>query len=172
MITQAAKERIERYIAEAEAAAARILLDGRNTIVSGKEAGYYVGPTVIDNVTPDMAIAKEEVFGPVLAIMRTDSIDKAIEIENRSEYGNAASVFTQSGGLANYIIERVSAGMVGVNVGVPVPREPFSFGGWNESRFGVGDITGKSSIHFWTKLKRLPRSGIRRLGRIGRVEAP
>jgi len=154
VITQAAKERIERYIAEAEASGARILLDGRNTVVPGKEGGYYVGPTVIDNVTPDMAIAKEEVFGPVLAIMRTDTVDKAIEIENRSEYGNAASVFTQSGGLANYIIERVSAGMVGVNVGVPVPREPFSFGGWNESRFGVGDITGKSSIHFWTKLKK------------------
>ncbi|MDZ4679441.1 MAG: CoA-acylating methylmalonate-semialdehyde dehydrogenase [Saprospiraceae bacterium] len=154
VITQAAKERIERYIAEAETAGARVLLDGRNTVVAGKEGGYYVGPTVIDHVTPDMAIAKEEVFGPVLAIMHTDNIDQAIEIENRSEYGNAASVFTQSGGLANYIIERVSAGMVGVNVGVPVPREPFSFGGWNESRFGVGDITGKSSIHFWTKLKK------------------
>ncbi len=154
VITQTAKERIERYITEAEAAGARVLLDGRKAIVPGKEGGYYVGPTVIDNVTPDMAIAREEVFGPVLAIMRTDSIDKAIAIENKSEYGNAASVFTQSGGLANYIIERVSAGMVGVNVGVPVPREPFSFGGWNESRFGVGDITGKSSIHFWTKLKK------------------
>ncbi len=152
--TKAAKERIERYIAEAEAAGARILLDGRNATVSGKEGGFYVGPTVIDNVTPDMAIAKEEVFGPVLAIMRTDHIDQAIDIENRSEYGNASSVFTQSGGMANYVIERVSAGMVGVNVGVPVPREPFSFGGWNESRFGVGDITGKSSIHFWTKLKK------------------
>ncbi len=155
VISRAAKERIERYITEAEAAGARVLVDGRNAVVPGKEGGFYVGPTVIDNVTPDMAIAQEEVFGPVLAIMRTDDIDKAIEIENKSPYGNAASVFTENGGLANHVIERVSAGMTGVNIGVPVPREPFSFGGWNESRFGVGDITGKSSIHFWTKLKKI-----------------
>ena len=101
-----------------------------------------------------MRIAKEEVFGPVLAIMRTEGIDNAIKIENDSNYGNASSVYTQDGKLANYITEKVSAGMVGVNIGVPVPREPFSFGGWNESRFGVGDITGKSSINFWTKLKK------------------
>ncbi len=154
VISQAAKERIERYISEAEAAGAKVLVDGRNAVVPGKEGGFYVAPTVIDYVTPDMAIAKEEVFGPVLAIIRTNHLDEAIEIENASNYGNAASVFTQSGGLANYVIEKVNAGMVGVNIGVPVPREPFSFGGWNESRFGVGDITGKSSIHFWTKLKK------------------
>ena len=77
-----------------------------------------------------------------------------LAIENASPYGNAASVFTQNGGFARYIIDRASAGMIGVNVGVPVPREPFSFGGWNESKFGVGDITGKSSIEFWTKLKK------------------
>lgn len=154
VITKEAKERIERYITEAEAAGAKVLVDGRNATVAGKEGGFYVGPTVIDFVTPDMAIAKEEVFGPVLAIMRTDDLDEAIRIENSSNYGNASSVFTQNGGLANYVTERVSAGMVGVNIGVPVPREPFSFGGWNESRFGVGDITGKSSIQFWTKLKK------------------
>ncbi len=154
VITKAAKERIERFITEAEAEGAKVLVDGRNAVVPGKENGFYVGPTVIDNVRPDMAIAREEVFGPVLAVMRTDDIDKAIEIENNSPYGNAASVFTENGGLANYVIERVSAGMTGINIGVPVPREPFSFGGWNESRFGVGDITGKSSIHFWTKLKK------------------
>lgn len=155
IITGAAKERIERYINEAEAAGAKVLVDGRNAVVPGKEGGFYVGPTVIDHVTPDMAIAQEEVFGPVLVIIRTDDIDKAIEIENKSPYGNAASVFTENGGLANYVIERVSAGMTGINIGVPVPREPFSFGGWNESRFGVGDITGKSSIAFWTKLKKI-----------------
>ena len=101
-----------------------------------------------------MAIAQEEVFGPLISIMRTDTIDEALAIENSSPYGNAASVFTQNGGLARYVMEKASAGMVGVNVGVPVPREPFSFGGWNESKFGVGDITGKSSIAFWTKLKK------------------
>ena len=154
IISTQAKERIEGYIAEAVAEGARILVDGRNTRVKGSEGGYYIGPTIIDQVTPDMKIAIEEVFGPVLAIMRVSTVDEALQIENSSVYGNAASVFTQSGSLANYVAERVSAGMIGVNIGVPVPREPFSFGGWNESKFGSGDITGKSSIEFWTKLKK------------------
>jgi malonate-semialdehyde dehydrogenase (acetylating)/methylmalonate-semialdehyde dehydrogenase len=142
-----------------------VLVDGRNATVKGKENGYYVGPTIIDFITPDMAIAKEEVFGPVLAIMRAKTLDEALQIENKSEYGNAASVFTQSGGLARYVMENASAGMIGVNVGVPVPREPFSFGGWNESKFGTCDITGKSSIEFWTQMKKTttkwnPEAGI------------
>ncbi len=155
VISKAAKERIENYITQAEKDGAKILLDGRNCIVEGKENGFYVGPTVIDYVKPDMAIAKEEVFGPVLSIMRSPTLDGAIEIENSSQYGNAAAVFTQSGGLARYVAEHASAGMIGVNIGVPVPREPFSFGGWNESKFGVGDITGKSSIELWTRLKKI-----------------
>jgi len=154
VISLEAKQRIERYITEAENAGAKVLVDGRNWKVEGFEGGFYVGPTVIDFVTPDMAIAKEEVFGPVLAIMRAKDLDEALDIENSSEYGNAASVFTQSGGVARQVMERASAGMIGVNIGVPVPREPFSFGGWNESKFGVNDITGKSSIELWTKLKK------------------
>jgi malonate-semialdehyde dehydrogenase (acetylating)/methylmalonate-semialdehyde dehydrogenase len=154
VISQESKERIERYITEAESQGAKILVDGRNTIVQGKENGTYVGPTVIDFVKPEMSVATEEIFGPVISIMRTNTIDQALAIENASIYGNAASVFTQNGGMARYVIDKASAGMVGVNVGVPVPREPFSFGGWNESKFGVGDITGKSSIELWTKLKK------------------
>ena len=154
VISKTAKERIERYITEAEKLGAKVLVDGRNSVVEGKEEGFYVGPTVIDYVTPDMAIAKEEVFGPVLSIMRVKDLDEAIRIENTSEYGNAASVFTQSGSAARYVMDHASAGMIGINIGVPVPREPFSFGGWNESKFGVCDITGKSSIEFWTLLKK------------------
>lgn len=154
VISKQAMARIERYIDEAEAAGAKVLVDGRHSKVPNRENGFYVGPTVVDYVKPEMAIAKEEVFGPVIAIMRVNNVDEAIAIENSSNYGNAASVFTQNGGMARDVTNRASAGMVGVNVGVPVPREPFSFGGWNESRFGVGDITGKSSIHFWTKLKK------------------
>ena len=154
VISLEAKKRIEGYITEAAEMGAEILVDGRNTTPIGKENGAYVGVTILDKVTPNMKIAQEEVFGPVLVIMRTNDIDEAIQIENDSNYGNAASVFTQNGSLANYIMDHVSAGMVGVNVGVPVPREPFSFGGWNESRFGVNDITGKSSISFWTKIKK------------------
>lgn len=154
VINRASQERIERYITEAEQQGAKILVDGRNTKVKGKENGTYVGPTVIDYVQPNMSVAQEEIFGPVISIMRTNTVDEALAIENANPYGNAASVFTQNGGMARYIIDRASAGMIGVNVGVPVPREPFSFGGWNESKFGVGDITGKSSIGFWTKLKK------------------
>lgn len=165
VINREAKERIERYITEAESQGAVVLVDGRHPLVAGKENGTYVGPTVIDYVRPDMAIARDEIFGPVISIMRTHTVDEALVIENANPYGNAASVFTQNGGMARYVIDKASAGMVGVNVGVPVPREPFSFGGWNESRFGVGDITGKSSIEFWTKLKKSttkwnPESGI------------
>lgn len=165
VINKEAKERIEKYISEAEKMGAKILVDGRNTIVKGKENGTYIGATVIDHVTPDMSVAREEIFGPVISIMRTQTLDEALLIENANPYGNAASVFTQNGAAARYVIENASAGMVGVNVGVPVPREPFSFGGWNESRFGVGDITGKSSIEFWTKLKKSttkwnPQAGI------------
>lgn len=154
VINKESQQRIERYISEAESNGARILVDGRNTKVAGKENGTYVGPTVIDYVTPEMSVAREEIFGPVISIMRAKTVDEALTIENANPYGNAASVFTQNGGMARYIIDRASAGMIGVNVGVPVPREPFSFGGWNESKFGVGDITGKSSIEFWTKLKK------------------
>jgi malonate-semialdehyde dehydrogenase (acetylating)/methylmalonate-semialdehyde dehydrogenase len=154
VINKESQKRIEVYITEAEKQGAKVLLDGRNAKVEGKENGSYVGPTVIDYVKPDMAVAKEEIFGPVISIMRTKTVDEALAIENANPYGNAASVFTQNGGVALYIMEKASAGMVGVNVGVPVPREPFSFGGWNESKFGVGDITGKSSIEFWTKLKK------------------
>ena len=154
VINKESQERIERFIGEAERDGAKILVDGRNTKVEGKEKGTYVGPTVIDFVTPQMSVATEEIFGPVISIMRTNTVDEALAIENANPYGNAASVFTQNGGMARYIIDHASAGMIGVNVGVPVPREPFSFGGWNESKFGVGDITGKSSIEFWTKLKK------------------
>ena len=154
VINRESKDRIEKYITEAESQGAKILVDGRGAKVNGKENGTYVGPTVIDYVTPEMSVATEEIFGPVISIMRTNTVDEALAIENANPYGNAASVFTQNGAVARYIIDHASAGMIGVNVGVPVPREPFSFGGWNESKFGVGDITGKSSIEFWTKLKK------------------
>jgi malonate-semialdehyde dehydrogenase (acetylating)/methylmalonate-semialdehyde dehydrogenase len=155
VISKEARHRIESYITEAEKMGAKVLVDGRGYVVPGKENGYYVGPTLIDHVTPDMRIAQEEVFGPVMVIIRTPDVEGAVKVQQRSRYGNAASVFTESGGVARYVMENASAGMVGVNVGVPVPREPFSFGGWNESKFGVGDITGRGSIEFWTKSKKM-----------------
>jgi malonate-semialdehyde dehydrogenase (acetylating)/methylmalonate-semialdehyde dehydrogenase len=155
VISTESKERILHYIEEAVQAGAKILVDGRHATVKGREKGYWLGPTILDHVTPEMRIAQEEVFGPVLVIVRADDIDAALKIENASHYGNAASVFTESGGIARHVMEHAQAGMVGVNVGVPVPREPFSFGGWNDSRFGVGDITGRGSIEFWTQAKKM-----------------
>ena len=155
VISEKAKTRIEGYITEAVEQGATILLDGRGTTVEGCENGSYVGPTVLDNVTPDMNIANAEVFGPVLSISRTDNLNGAVQLENASPYGNAAVVYTQDGQVAREFADRASAGMIGVNVGVPVPREPFGFGGWNESRFGVGDITGRGSIQFWTQSKKI-----------------
>ncbi len=154
VISQEAKTRIEGYISAAEKAGAKVLVDGRNSAVPDHEGGFYVGPTIVDYVTPDMPIAQEEVFGPVISIIRAKDLDEAIGIENASPYGNAAAVFTENGGFAKEVMERASAGMIGVNIGVPVPREPFPFGGWNESKFGVCDITGKSSIEFWTQNKK------------------
>jgi len=155
VISTAAKSRIEQFITEAEQSGARVLVDGRNTVVHGREGGFYVGATVIDQVTPDMRIAQEEVFGPVLAIIRTDNISDAVQIENASPFGNAAAVYTQNGAAAREVVRTASAGMIGVNVGVPVPLEPFGFGGWNDSKFGVGDITGPSSIEFWTQSQKV-----------------
>ena len=154
IISREAKERIERWIAEAENDGARVLVDGRGATVAGREGGYWLGLTVLDDVRPDSRIAQEEVFGPVLAIIRAGDLDEAIAIENRSPYGNAAAIYTETGGLACEVMERASAGMIGVNIGVPVPREPFSFGGWNASKFGAGDITGEGSIEFWTQAKK------------------
>ena len=154
VITREARERIRRYVDEAEAAGARVLLDGRDVTVPGREGGFWIGATVLDGVTPAMRIAQDEVFGPVLAIVRAPSLDAALAIEARSPYGNAAAVFTERGATARYVAERATAGMIGVNVGVPVPREPFGFGGWGDSAFGVGDITGRGSIELWTRTRK------------------
>jgi malonate-semialdehyde dehydrogenase (acetylating)/methylmalonate-semialdehyde dehydrogenase len=164
VISRQARERIERAITEAEQGGATILVDGRHALVPGREGGFYIGPTVIDHVRPDMRIAREEVFGPVLAIVRAADLDEALAVENASPFGNAASIFTESGGLARHTMDRASAGMVGVNVGVPVPREPFPFGGWNDSKFGVGDITGRGSIEFWTQAKKITTKWNREAG--------
>jgi len=164
VISTASKDRIALYIEEAVSQGAKLLVDGRNAKVAGRENGYWLGPTILDHVKPEMRIAQEEVFGPVLVIIRAGNVDEALRVENASPYGDAASVFTESGAVARHVMEHASAGMVGVNVGVPVPREPFSFGGWNESRFGVGDITGRGSIEFWTQSKKMTTKWNREAG--------
>lgn len=156
IISKVSLDRITNYIDDAEKMGARILIDGRNkTPPSGYENGYWLGVTILDGVDPNWPCAKEEIFGPVLSIIRTDTLENAMKIENENHYGNAAAVFTTSGEIAKMISESASAGMVGINIGVPVPREPYSFGGWNESKYGHGDITGKSGVDFWTNLKKV-----------------
>ena len=156
IVSRASFDRINNYIDEAEKMGAKVLIDGRNsTAPDGYENGYWLGATILDNVDPDWPSATDEIFGPVLSIIRTDTLEDALKIENGNQYGNAAAVFTTSGQVAKTISESASAGMIGINIGVPVPREPFSFGGWNESKYGHGDITGKSGVDFWTNLKKV-----------------
>ncbi len=146
-------ERIEGYIASAIADGANVALDGRGK--SAQSGGFWVGPTIIDGVRADMKISKEEIFGPVLSIIRVKDLSEAIAIENRNPYGNAAAVYTTSGDVARFVMNKVEAGMCGVNVGVPVPREPFGFGGWNDSLFGQGNITGWDGFRFWTRMRKV-----------------
>lgn len=156
IITKAQVEFLNGAIARAEAAGAKVLLDGRKTKApAGMEEGNWIGPTILDNVQPGSEAASVELFGPVISIVRCKDISEAMKIENGVEYGNACSVFTQNGALAEKVIKMASAGMVGVNVGVPVPREPFSFGGINASKFGHGDITGEHSLDFWSNIKKV-----------------
>lgn len=156
IITKAQKEFLMGAIDRAEKAGAKILLDGRKAVApQGMEEGNWLGPTVIDFVKPQSEAHATELFGPILSIIRCKDISEAMKIQNTSEYGNACSVFTSSGALAEKVIRDASAGMIGVNVGVPVPREPFSFGGINASKFGHGDITGHHSLDFWSDVKKV-----------------
>ncbi len=151
IITPQSRERIRRIIDDAEAQGATIALDGRDVDMPGS----WLGPTIIDHARPDMPCATEEIFGPVLTILRVPTLDAAIAIENASPYGNAASIYTTSGKIADYATARFEAGMCGVNIGVPVPREPFSFGGWNDSCFGQGDITGVDGFRLWSRPRKI-----------------
>lgn len=155
IISKSAVERITKFIDEAEDSGAKILIDGRGIKVKGKDNGFYVGPTLVDNVGAEMPCAREEIFGPVLSIIRVETLDEAIAIENQNPYGNAASIFTSNGRTAREFEYRANAGMIGINIGIPVPREPFSFGGWNKSVFGVEDLTGTGGVEFWTKRKKI-----------------
>jgi malonate-semialdehyde dehydrogenase (acetylating)/methylmalonate-semialdehyde dehydrogenase len=156
IISREQVEFLKSAIDRAEKAGAKILLDGRKALrPEGYEGGNWLGPTILDDVQPGSEAAQLELFGPVLSIIRTKNLKEALEIENANPYGNASSVFTNTGSVAELIAQQSRSGMIGVNVGVPVPREPFSFGGINESKFGHGDITGENSLNFWSDLKKV-----------------
>jgi malonate-semialdehyde dehydrogenase (acetylating)/methylmalonate-semialdehyde dehydrogenase len=156
LIDAAARERLERAVTKAEFEGADVLLDGRSASAPAEYAGgHWMGPTVLDRVRPGMECMTAELFGPVLTVVRVDTLDEALALERATPYGNATSIFTSSGAAARYVAERATSGMIGVNVGVPVPRDPFSFGGTKESRFGQGDITGPGALDLWSQLKKI-----------------
>ena len=156
LIDPAAKARLTAGLAEAEREGANVLLDGRGqTAPEGCDAGNWIAPSVIDHVTPDMQSAQLELFGPLLSVIHVKTLDEALALERLSPYGNATSIFTQSGAVGSYVAERATSGMVGVNIGVPVPREPFSFGGTKDSKFGQGDMTGPAGVELWSNLKKI-----------------
>jgi malonate-semialdehyde dehydrogenase (acetylating)/methylmalonate-semialdehyde dehydrogenase len=156
LIDRAAQERLTKGLEQAERDGAQVLLDGRQRVApKGYEAGNWLGPSVIDHVTENMQSAQLELFGPLLSVIHVNTLDEALSLEEKSAYGNATSIFTQSGAVASYVAERATSGMVGVNVGVPVPREPFSFGGTKDSKFGQGDMTGPAGVELWSNLKKI-----------------
>jgi len=156
LIDAGAKARIETAIGRAQAEGAVLVLDGRGARPPSEYAGgNWLGPTILDRVTPEMECAKSELFGPVLSVIRVPTLEAALGIEQSNVYGNATSIFTSSGAAARLSVERSTSGMIGVNIGVPVPREPFSFGGTKQSKFGHGDITGPAGVDFWTDLKKI-----------------
>lgn len=156
IIDRAALERLHSAIERGLSEGATLRLDGRDpTPPAGYEGGYWLSPSVLDDVAEGSFCASEELFGPVLSVVRCDTLQDALRLENASRYGNATSVFTTRGDVARRVSEAASSGMVGINVGVPVPREPFSFGGTKASRFGYGDITGEQGVAFWSQLKKV-----------------
>ncbi len=156
IIDRAALARLSDAIAHAEDEGAVIRLDGRDpSPPAGYENGNWMGPTIIDQASPAMECATVELFGPILTIVHVDTLEQAMELDRDNNYGNALSVFTTQGAVARYVADRSGAGMVGVNIGVPVPREPFSFAGAKESRFGHGDMTGRGGVELWSRLKKI-----------------
>jgi malonate-semialdehyde dehydrogenase (acetylating)/methylmalonate-semialdehyde dehydrogenase len=153
VITAAHRDRVLELLATGEKEGAKLLTDGRNVKIADAPKGFYLGATVVDGVQNNMTLAREEVFGPVLNVMRMDDLDAAIEQANKSAFGNGAAIFTNSGRAAREFTMRVKAGMVGVNVGVPATMAMFPFTGWDDSFYGDLHIQGKESIQFYTQQK-------------------
>lgn len=153
VITKAHKEKVEAYIDEGVAAGAELVVDGRGYAPQGYEEGYFVGGTLFDRVTTDMKIYKEEIFGPVLSVVRAKDYSEAVDMINKHEYGNGTAIFTRDGDAAREFADKIEVGMVGVNVPIPVPVAYHSFGGWKRSAFGSHGIYGPEGVHFYTRLK-------------------
>jgi malonate-semialdehyde dehydrogenase (acetylating)/methylmalonate-semialdehyde dehydrogenase len=153
LITGEHRDRVASYVGAGEESGARLVVDGRNQDVDGEAGGFWLGPTLFDQVGPDMSIYRDEIFGPVLSVVRVASYDEALALVNANPYGNGTAIFTNDGGAARRYQNEVEVGMVGVNVPIPVPMSYYSFGGWKNSLFGDSHAHGMEGVHFFTRGK-------------------
>ncbi|GAB2666105.1 CoA-acylating methylmalonate-semialdehyde dehydrogenase [Gordonia jinhuaensis] len=155
LVTKAHRDRVASYVEAGEKAGATVVIDGRDVTPVGEDTtdGFWLGPTLFDNVTTDMTIYTDEIFGPVLSVVRTDTYDEALELINSNAYGNGTAIFTNDGGAARRFANEVEVGMVGINVPIPVPMAYYSFGGWKNSLFGDSHAHGMEGVHFFTRTK-------------------
>ena len=153
LVTRQQLDRVVSYIEQGQAAGADLVEDGRNVMIQGHEQGYFLGPCLFDRVTSDMSIYTDEIFGPVLSVVRAQTYDEAVSMINSSPYANGVAIFTNDGGAARRFQHEIQVGMVGINVPIPVPMAYFSFGGWKSSLFGDAHIYGREGIHFYTRGK-------------------
>ena len=153
VITNEHKHKIEGYIQSGLDEGAKLILDGRNCNIQGYENGYFIGPTIFDDVHQNMKIYKEEIFGPVLSLVRVKNYDDALSLINGHEFGNGTSIYTSDGEVSRHFTSNVEIGMVGINVPIPVPMAFHSFGGWKNSLYGSNAMHGMEGVNFYTKLK-------------------
>jgi malonate-semialdehyde dehydrogenase (acetylating)/methylmalonate-semialdehyde dehydrogenase len=153
LITAAHRDKVTGYIEEGLREGAKLVVDGRGVRVAGREGGFFLGPSLFDHVQPSMRIYREEIFGPVLSIVRAPDLAAAVELVNAHEYGNGVACYTSDGGIAREFARRIKAGMVGINVPIPVPLAFHSFGGWKRSLFGDHHIYGEEGVRFYTRYK-------------------
>ena len=164
LVTAEHRDKVKSYVDTGVEEGAELVVDGRDEVVSGNEDGFFLGGCLFDRVTPDMRIYREEIFGPVLGIVRSDDYEQALDLVNRHEFGNGAAIFTRDGDAARDFTSRVRIGMVGVNVPIPVPTAYHSFGGWKRSLFGDHHMHGPEGVRFFTRMKTVTSrwpSGIR-----------
>ena len=153
LITAEHRDRVASMVDAGEQAGAAVVVDGRGLSVAGRPGGFFLGPSLLDHVTPDMTVYRDEIFGPVLCVVRVPSYDAAVALVRDNPYGNGVSLFTRDGGAARRFTFEVEAGMVGINVPIPVPMAYYSFGGWNDSLFGDTHVHGPEGVHFYTRSK-------------------
>jgi len=153
LVTAAHRDKVASYVEQGVAAGARLVVDGRGPEVSGDAEGFWLGPTLFDGVRTDMSIYTDEIFGPVLSVLRVPTYDAALELVNANPYGNGTAIFTNDGGAARRFQNEVQVGMIGINVPIPVPMAYYSFGGWKNSLFGDTHAHGSEGVHFFTRGK-------------------